>query len=107
MKQTRSLSDFSCLSEYTRLYPNVHWGDNRSVNISKYIGLAMHSSKPIKCCLFIDYRIRHIVLQGSFLGGKYVKDFQQHFLASFPYSLHDVPGKKTDIHDQVAKSAKS
>ena len=22
MKQTRSLSEFSCLSEYTRLYPN-------------------------------------------------------------------------------------
>ena len=23
MKQTRSLSEFSCLSEYTRLYPNA------------------------------------------------------------------------------------
>ena len=24
MKQTRSLSEFSCLSEYNRLYPNYH-----------------------------------------------------------------------------------
>ena len=30
-----------------------------------------------------------------------MKEFQQHFLSSFPYSLLEVPGKKSEKSNQV------
>ena len=41
MKQTKWLSEFSCLSEYTRLYPTLHWIllQNQSVTRSMALNL--------------------------------------------------------------------
>ena len=50
MKQTRSLSEFSCLSEYNRLYPTsiVLWIGLRSVIVSFPGNIHMFLAKRIE-----------------------------------------------------------
>ena len=60
MKQTRWLSEFSCLSEYTRIYPNL----NRHKLLAR-ISLAAEVFKPI-VELTINYLVSSVEFRKCF-----------------------------------------